>query len=137
MWIGYIQWWFRTRERQVIAEPILRDFGTVNVDDAVLTYDRQELLKDERGRPITRQDPRATKLHPITGEFTLDPDAKLPVYRYVNARPAAWPEAEFIVGNPPFIGAKDLRTELGDGYTEALWASRRKKKDSIDPGFPG
>jgi hypothetical protein len=132
LWIGYIQWWFRTRERKVISEPILRDFGTVKQGDAVLAYDRQELLKDAKGRPITRQDPRATKLHPITGEEIPDPDAKLPVYRYVSPRPAQWADAEFIVGNPPFIGGKDLRAELGDGYTEALWASRGKKSDSID-----
>ena len=31
-----------------------------------------------------------------------------------------WPSAEFIVGNPPFIGGKDLRARLGDEYTEAL-----------------
>ena len=120
LWIGYIQWWFRTRERQVIAEPILRDFGTVRVGDAVLTYDRQELLKDEHGRPITRQDPHAVKLHPITGEETPDPDAKLPVYRYINPRPAQWPEAEFIVGNPPFIGARRIRGLLGNEYVDAL-----------------
>src|ERR1043166_5222167 len=132
LWIGYIQWWFRTRERQVIVEPILRDFGTVKVGDAVLAYDRQELLKDKSGRPITRQDPRALKLHPITGEPIPDPDAKLPIYRYVNPRQAKWPEADFIVGNPPFIGGKDMRAELGDEYAEALWASRGKKRDSID-----
>jgi hypothetical protein len=106
--------WFRTRERKVITEPILRDLGTVMVGDAVLAYDKQELLKDEHGRPITRQDPHATKLHPITGEEIPDPHAKLPEYRYVNARPAQWPEAEFVVGNPPFIGkGEDMRTELG------------------------
>jgi hypothetical protein len=132
LWIGYIQWWFRTRERKVISEPILRDFGTVKQGDAVLSYDKQELLKDAKGRPITRQDPNATKLHPITGEEIPDPDAKLPVYRYVNPRPAEWADAEFIVGNPPFIGGKDLRAEFGDGYTEALWASRGRKSDSID-----
>jgi hypothetical protein len=132
LWIGYLQWWFRTRERQVISEPILKDFGTVRIGDAALAYDKQELLRDERGRPITRQDPHAVKLHPITGEEIPDPDAKLEVYRYVNPRPAQWPEAEFIIGNPPFIGGKDLRAELGDGYTEALWASRGKRSDSID-----
>ena len=132
LWIGYIQWWFRTQERKVIAEPILKDFGTVKVADAVLEYDRQELLKDEHGRPITRHDPHAVKFHPITGEEIPDPDARLPVHRYVNPRPAQWPEADFIIGNPPFIGGKDLRAELGDGYTEALWGSRRKKSDSID-----
>ena len=132
LWIGYIQWWFRTRERKVIVEPILKDFGTIKQGDAVLAFDKQELLKDEHGRLITRQDPHAVKLHPITGEEIPDPDAKLPIYRYVNPRPAHWPEAEFIVGNPPFIGGKDLRTELGDGYTKAIWASRGKKSDSID-----
>ncbi len=34
-----------------------------------------------------------------------------------------WPEAEFIVGNPPFLGGKLLRTNLGDDYVEAMFAS--------------
>ncbi|MFQ3666655.1 MAG: DNA methyltransferase [Sphingomonadaceae bacterium] len=38
-----------------------------------------------------------------------------------NPRPAAWPEAEFIVGNPPFMGGKDLRARLRPGYAEAIW----------------
>jgi hypothetical protein len=41
--------------------------------------------------------------------------------RYVNARRPEWPEADYIVGNPPFIGGKDLRAALGDAYTETLW----------------
>jgi hypothetical protein len=132
LWIGYIQWWFRTRERKVIAGTILKDFGTVQEGDAVLAFDKQELLRDEHGRPITRQDPHAVKLHPITGEEIPNPDAKLEIFCYVNPRPAEWPEAEFVVGNPPFIGGKDLRKELGEGYTKALWLSRGKKSDSID-----
>ena len=43
------------------------------------------------------------------------------VTRLVHPRPAEWPEADFIVGNPPFIGAKYLRSELEDGYVAALW----------------
>ena len=125
LWIGYIQWWFRTRERVVIQEPILKDFGTIKPGDAVLAYDREELLRDAQGRPITRQDPNATKLHPITGEPVPDADAKLPVYRYVNPKPATWPAADFIIGNPPFIGkGEELRSELGDGYVQALWLAR-------------
>ena len=34
--------------------------------------------------------------------------------------PATWPEAEFIVGNPPFLGDKVQRSVLGDPYLEAL-----------------
>lgn len=33
----------------------------------------------------------------------------------------AWPEADVIVGNPPFLGGNKLRRELGDTYVENLW----------------
>lgn len=36
-------------------------------------------------------------------------------------REPAWPEADVIVGNPPFLGGKRLRTELTDDYVEALF----------------
>jgi type II restriction/modification system DNA methylase subunit YeeA len=36
---------------------------------------------------------------------------------------AQWPEADFIVGNPPFLGGKLLRKGLGDGYVEALFSA--------------
>ena len=36
-------------------------------------------------------------------------------------RETAWPEAEFIVGNPPFLGGKLLRSGLGDDYVETLF----------------
>lgn len=32
----------------------------------------------------------------------------------------AWPQATYIVGNPPFIGNFKMRNSLGDNYTEAL-----------------
>ncbi len=35
---------------------------------------------------------------------------------------AEWPEVDFIIGNPPFLGGKRLRTELGDSYVDALFA---------------
>lgn len=33
-----------------------------------------------------------------------------------------WPQADFIVGNPPFLGGKLLRRELGDSYVDNLFA---------------
>jgi type II restriction/modification system DNA methylase subunit YeeA len=33
----------------------------------------------------------------------------------------SWPDAEFIVGNPPFLGGKLMRRALGDGYVDALF----------------
>ena len=39
-----------------------------------------------------------------------------------NPVPASWPEAEFVVGNPPFLGkGAKLRALLGDGYIDALF----------------
>ena len=32
-----------------------------------------------------------------------------------------WPEADVIVGNPPFLGGSKLRGELGDEYVISLW----------------
>ena len=32
-----------------------------------------------------------------------------------------WPDADVIIGNPPFLGGKRLRTGLGDSYVEALF----------------
>lgn len=37
-----------------------------------------------------------------------------------NPKEPEWPEAEFIVGNPPFLGDKKMRGELGDVYVGAL-----------------
>jgi hypothetical protein len=38
-------------------------------------------------------------------------------------RRASWPDAEFIVGNPPFLGGKKLRAGLGDAYVDALFSA--------------
>jgi hypothetical protein len=50
----------------------------------------------------------------------------------VNPRVPAWPEAEFIVGNPPFIAGQDMRKELGSNYAEALWQANPRVAGSAD-----
>ena len=63
----------------------------------------------------------------------VGPDGEpVEVYRYDNPRQPEWPEAEFIVGNPPFIGGKDLRGRLGDEYAEALWAAHPQMNEIAD-----
>ncbi len=34
----------------------------------------------------------------------------------------SWPDADVIIGNPPFLGGKRLRSELGDKYVDAIFA---------------
>jgi len=36
---------------------------------------------------------------------------------------AEWPVADVIIGNPPFLGGKRMRTVLGDSYTERIFAA--------------
>ncbi len=57
-------------------------------------------------------------------------DAGQPILH--EPRPADWPEADFIVGNPPFIGGKDIRSELGDDYAEAVWKANPNVGASSD-----
>jgi hypothetical protein len=51
---------------------------------------------------------------------------------YPDARRPDWPEAEFIVGNPPFIGGKDIRERCGGSYTETLWRVHKHINESAD-----
>jgi hypothetical protein len=51
---------------------------------------------------------------------------------YANPRRPHWPEADYIVGNPPFIGGKDIRSRLGDLYATALWQAHPKMGRSAD-----
>jgi type II restriction/modification system DNA methylase subunit YeeA len=48
-------------------------------------------------------------------------DALLDLSDPANPREAEWPDADFIVGNPPFLGAKLLRRGLGSEYVDALF----------------
>lgn len=53
---------------------------------------------------------------------------------YDNPVLADWPEAEFIVGNPPFIGGKGngIRSVKGDQYAESMWKANPRVPKSSD-----
>ncbi len=102
LWIGFLQWHKRNRG-ELPSDPVLRDYGNIRQGDAVLTWDGYPVPKIVDGKEILPKPRR--------------PD---------------WPEAEFIVGNPPFIGGKDMRSKLGDTYTEALWGVHSHMNDSAD-----
>ena len=49
-------------------------------------------------------------------------DAILDLRDGKNPRPAEWPEADFVIGNPPFLGSKLFRKSgLSDDYLKALF----------------
>jgi hypothetical protein len=102
LWIGYLQWHFRTKGG-IPNEPILHKFKNIEVKNAVLTWD---------GYPAP--------------QFVDGKEA------YPNPKRPIWPMAEFIVGNPPFIGGKDIRARLGTACAEALWAAHKNINESAD-----
>lgn len=115
LWIGYIQWHMRTRST-VPPEPVLGSSDHVHAKDALITwagYPHPHLKRDALGKPVA--DGRGNEL-----------------YVYPNAIGADWPEADFIVGNPPFIGGKDIRGRLGAGYAEALWSANPQMNPAAD-----
>lgn len=106
LWIGYLQQHYRNSVEHP-AEPILKAFGNIQQKDAVLTWDGYPELQFEMREGVA-------------------------VQVYPNARRPDWPEAEFIVGNPPFIGGKDLRSRMMTGYAEALWKAHKAMNESAD-----
>lgn len=134
LWIGYLQWHFRTHgHAKRLEDPILRQYGNIMQQDAVLSYTERKHKLDNNNQLITRWNGYTTKRHPITGLEIPDETARIPVYDYINPKAAAWPEANYIVGNPPFVGNKRMREILGDGYTETLrQAYNGVVSDSVD-----
>ena len=133
LWIGYLQWYFRTWGASTLPpEPVIKRFHNIELRDALLAYDKVEPAVDERGNALTTWDGTTKKNHAVTGEEVPDDSARRPVLTYVNARRAEWPSADFIIGNPPFLGNWRMRGELGDGYAETLRSVYSEVPDTAD-----
>jgi hypothetical protein len=173
LWIGYLQWHFRTRGQTMPAEPIIKKFKNIECRDAVLAWDgdpqpvtrgmalenpdlpglpdqlRKEVLrflKNCEGRPgvqfelvwenpneiVTVWDRRSYKKDLVTGREIPDESKRIPLLTYKNPRPAEWPQADYIVGNPPFLGKSKLREATGDGYAETLRKAYPDVPESTD-----
>ena len=113
VWIGEIQW-MRRNGFDVSRQPILRPLDTIECRDALLAIDEFPLCQggvSGRDGGVCASDgsnhPGAAR-HP-----SLNKEGSV-------AREAAWPAAEFIVGNPPFLGGSKLLRELGEDYAATL-----------------
>ncbi len=127
IWIGHHQWWRRTHGHAQPPEPVLRDTQTLEHRDAVLQW-KDAVVDSRRSRP----DPTPRIPHPVTGSLVPDPNARVPYIEYRGARPAEWPRADFIVGNPPYMGQARMRSEFGDGYVDSLRAAYPEVPETAD-----
>jgi type II restriction/modification system DNA methylase subunit YeeA len=101
-WIGDIQWCRRNGYPHGI-DPILKPLDGIEHRDALLQFSPLEKGGGEQGEP---------------GDSTDANPPNPPLTR--GASEADWPAADVIVGNPPFLGDKVMRGELGDDYVATL-----------------
>ncbi len=97
--IGFLQW-RRDNGFDNDRSPILQNLDGFQNKDALL-------------REVFKRQPKDLKAAQAE-EHTTDTAVKSYVER-------EWPAVDVIVGNPPFIGNKRLRHELGDAYAEAVF----------------
>lgn len=99
--IGYLQW-RRDNGFDNDRSPVLQNLEGFQNDDA--------LLEPHFGRkPKNLKEAQA-------GEHEADTSLKFYTER-------VWPRCDVIVGNPPFLGGKLLRRELGDDYVGSLFST--------------
>lgn len=99
VWIGDIQWRLRNGIHAK-PRPILRKLDAIECGDALATATPS--LLDRQNKAKRNSSPDATPAGPKLTE-------------------AEWPKAEFIVGNPPFLGIRLLRQGLGDAAVDRLF----------------
>jgi len=97
--IGYLQW--------------RRDNGFPNEQEPVLQVLENFLNEDALLVPHFRSKAKTLK-EAQAGEHASDDALKFYTERQ-------WPTADLIVSNPPFLGGKFLRRELGDEYVDAIF----------------
>ncbi|MEI7908852.1 MAG: DNA methyltransferase, partial [Verrucomicrobiota bacterium] len=130
LWIGYFQWQRKTTGKADTGDrPLLPKDKSIFEQDAVLAYDARLPRRDpQSGEILTVWNGYTTKPHPVTGKEVPDESARRALFDYTNPRRAEWPQADYITGNPPFIGTKRMIDALGVGYAEAL---RKAWKGSV------
>lgn len=85
--------------------------------------------KHQNGIPFETENPILEPLENIELKNAVmeDPKGRGPVE-------PEWPTVDCIVGNPPFLGGKRLRTELGDRYVDRLfnlWEGRVRRESDL------
>ena len=116
VWIGYIQWRINNGYGQEFAEPILEELeDNIVCKDAILPPVLPPIPptgESRRGDSVSRPP-----------EDALDTGVSAEGPYTAPARGVDWPAVDVIVGNPPFLGGKKQRRELGDEYIERLMSN--------------
>ncbi len=110
VWIGEIQWMLKNGY-PIRRNPILQSLSHIENRDALMEHGE---LPPGKPKGVS------------AAEW-----AELPGFVAGPVFEAQWPTVDVIIGNPPFLGDKKMRGELGDEYTDAL---RKLYTDRIPGG---
>jgi len=97
IWIGYLQW-MRQNGFSPPRNPVLEPIESIKRMDAIL------MLPEPTAGPS--EPPHSCGASAEPAPSPSEPD---------------WPETDVIIGNPPFLGGKLLRANLGDDYVDAMF----------------
>jgi len=112
IWIGYLQW---MRDNGFVAprDPILEPLQTIENRDAILDFIPPLPSGEGRVRAGSPGEGKGEGHIPSPSKGEGQGEGRITV-------PAQWPVADFIIGNPPFLGRRQLREGLGADYVEKL-----------------
>ena len=145
VWIGELQWRL-AHGYEFKTNPVLEPLDHIECRDALLSFPSAcHAGLDPASMPVLAFDPEFPLVEP-GARAVQRPGAHEPVVPKsppTSAPPtplsgvdapavveAHWPKANIVIGNPPFLGDKKMRSELGDEYTTAL----RKTYEGRVPG---
>ncbi len=133
VWIGELQWRM-AHGYEFKTNPVLEPLDHIECRDALLSFP----VMPRNGRIEPEALPAAASEVDSSGimaeqDMGSDPNSAHDAPPGGNGNPelgsdpiscgvteATWPQADIVIGNPPFLGDKKMRSELGDTYTEQL-----------------
>nr|WP_295769208.1 DNA methyltransferase [Rhodoferax sp.] len=116
VWIGELQWRIE-HGYDFKTNPVLEPLDHIECRDALLSFvpvGSEGVGADSGAR--AGQMPGAHTLRSLKSPPTSAP----PTPQSDLVAQAHWPRASVVIGNPPFLGDKKMRAELGDDYTTTL-----------------
>ena len=124
VWIGELQW--RLNHGYPFKQnPVLEPLDQIECRDALVTQDREHRANVANGA-IDARLPPGIATRERWGRERDDGTTDWYVVRDMHRvgdklmAEAAWPKADAVIGNPPFVGGSKKRRELGDETFEAL-----------------
>ena len=139
VWIGELQWRL-AHGYEFKTNPVLDTLEHIECRDALLEWGTAQTAQKQGAVQTPAPAPGAAQVSGSDHDFAQqnscsDPETGTPPHpgppgAAAAPQEATWPTANVVIGNPPFLGDKKMRAELGDAYTTLL----RKTYEGRVPG---